>query len=222
MSDIIIDIRKYTLKPGQLLNYLDYYSKFGYVIQRNILGSCVGWYIVDNGMQNTVIQLWKFKSFSDYEERKANLLKNIEWTNFKIKIKGIFFNQESSLIKPLNLISLKSKKNNPKIVDFRSYTLNHGMLNHFLMIYKKYGIRLQSKYWNDNLGYFTTFTGTQNQIIHLWGFNSYEEKDNKRNQLMRSEEWKNYLEKVFPLFKVMENITMRPAFFWKRNHGSKS
>ena len=39
---------------------------------------------------------------------------------------------------------------------------------------------------------------------------------------MRSEEWKNYLEKVFPLFKVMENITMRPAFFWKRNHGSKS
>ena len=220
MSDIIIDIRKYTLKPGQLLNYLDYYSKYGYVIQRNILGYCIGWYIVDNGMQNTVIQLWKFKSFSDYEERKANLLKNIEWTNFKIKIKGIFFNQESSLIKPLNLISLKSKKNNPKIVDFRSYTLNHGMLNHFLMIYKKYGIRLQSKYWNDNLGYFTTFTGTQNQIIHLWGFNSYEEKDNRRNQLMRLEEWKNYLEKIFPLFKVMENMTMRPAFFWKRSHGS--
>ena len=220
MSDIIVDIRKYTLKPGQLLNYLDYYSKYGYVIQRNILGYCIGWYIVDNGMQNTVIQLWKFKSFSDYEERKANLLKNIEWTNFKIKIKGIFFNQESSLIKPLNLISLKSKKNNPKIVDFRSYTLNHGMLNHFLMIYKKNGIRLQSKYWNDNLGYFTTFTGTQNQIIHLWGFNSYEEKDNRRNQLMHSEEWKNYLEKVFPLFKVMENMTMRPAFFWKRSHGS--
>ena len=220
MSDIIVDVRKYTLKPGQLLNYLDYYSKYGYVIQRNILGYCIGWYIVDNGMQNTVIQLWKFKSFSDYEERKANLLKNIEWTNFKIKIKGIFFNQESSLIKPLNLISLKSKKNNPKIVDFRSYTLNHGMLNHFLMIYKKYGIRLQSKYWNDNLGYFTTFTGTQNQIIHLWGFNSYEEKDNRRNQLMHLEEWKNYLEKIFPLFKVMENMTMRPAFFWKRSHGS--
>ena len=220
MSDIIVDIRKYTLKPGQLLNYLDYYSKFGYVIQRNILGYCIGWYIVDNGMQNTVIQLWKFKSFSDYEERKANLLKNIEWTNFKIKIKGIFFNQESSLIKPLNLNSLKSKKNNPKIVDFRIYTLNHGMLNHFLMIYKKYGIRLQSKYWNDNLGYFTTFTGTQNQIIHLWGFNSYEEKDNRRNQLMHLEEWKNYLEKIFPLFKVMENMTMRPAFFWKRSHGS--
>ena len=86
-------------------------------------------------MQNTVIQLWKFKSFSDYDERKINLLKNIEWTNFKIKIKGILFNQESRLIKPLKLISLKSKKNNPKIIDFRSYTLNHGMLNDFLIIY---------------------------------------------------------------------------------------
>lgn len=63
------------------------------------------------------------------------------------------------------------------------------------------------------LGYFHTEFGPLNQIVHLWGYDSLEERRQRRERLFADAEWKAYIQEARPLILTQENKLLIPAPF---------
>ena len=65
------------------------------------------------------------------------------------------------------------------------------------------------------MGYFYTEFGPLNQIVHMWGYDSLDDRMIRRRKLLASEEWKSYAAKMQPLVHHVENKLLVPAPFFK-------
>lgn len=99
------------------------------------------------------------------------------------------------------------------IVEERIYTLHVGTLPEYLNLYEQEGMAIQRRILGNMLGYFTCEIGTQNQVVHLWGYESFEDRAERRVLLFRDEGWKAYFAKIRPLIVHQENKLLTPAPF---------
>lgn len=213
---MIVDLRQYTLRPGQLGPYLDRYGRDGYGLQTRHLGPALGWFVVDVGTQNQVIQLWRYRDAADLERRRAARASDPDWTAFRDGLKGLFARQETRHLLPVPGLALTSAQERPALVDIRTYILSHGELGRFLGLYRDHGAAVHRQYWPDSLGYFQSAVGLQNQVVHLWGHVDHAERLDRRRRLLDDPDWQAYLREVLPLFAEMANTTAVPAPFWRR------
>ena len=63
------------------------------------------------------------------------------------------------------------------------------------------------------VGYYSSEIGDLNLIVHLWGYESFEERTRRRAELIANEGWKAYVEKVRPWIVRQENRILVPAPF---------
>ena len=99
------------------------------------------------------------------------------------------------------------------IVEERIYTLEIGKSAEYLRLYEAEGLAVQVKILGKLVGYFTTEVGPLNQIIHMWGYESFEERMKRRAALFADEKWKSYIAKVRPFIKTQESKILIPAPF---------
>jgi hypothetical protein len=65
---MIVEMRTYTLSIGATGRYFKAYGEKGLAVQKRILGHLVGYYSVEVGGLNKVIQLWAYESLDDVKE----------------------------------------------------------------------------------------------------------------------------------------------------------
>jgi hypothetical protein len=99
------------------------------------------------------------------------------------------------------------------IVDEHIYTFYPGKLEEFLRLYEQEGLDIQTKILGNLIGYFTSDIGPMNQIVHLWGFADYSERDRRRRELLSNPVWRGYLPKVRALMVQQETKTLLPTSF---------
>lgn len=99
------------------------------------------------------------------------------------------------------------------IVDEHIYTFYPGKLEEFLRMYEQEGLEIQTKILGNLIGYFTTDIGPMNQIVHLWGFADYADREKRRVELLSNPVWKAYLPKVRALMVNQETKMLRPTKF---------
>ena len=63
---------------------------------------------------------------------------------------------------------------------------------------------VQKRILGHMIGYFTTEIGPLNQTVHLWGYDSLDERMRRRKTLGEAPEWQAFLAKVLPLIVTME------------------
>jgi len=97
------------------------------------------------------------------------------------------------------------------IVEQRTYTLFPGKVPEYMKLYEEEGLAIQAPILGNLLGWYYTDFGPQNQIVHVWGYKSYEDRDKRRATLHASPEWKAFLQKILPLIRHQENKTLLPA-----------
>jgi hypothetical protein len=100
-------------------------------------------------------------------------------------------------------------------IDERIYTLHAGKVPVFLKLYEEEGMDIQVKILGKMMGYFYTEFGPLNQIVHMWGYDSLDDRIIRRRKLLASEEWKSYAAKMQPLVHHVENKLLVPAPFFK-------
>jgi hypothetical protein len=100
-------------------------------------------------------------------------------------------------------------------IDERIYTLHAGKVPVFLKLYEEEGMDIQVKILGKMMGYFYTEFGPLNQIVHMWGYDSLDDRMIRRRKLLASEEWKTYAAKMQPLVHHVENKLLVPAPFFK-------
>ena len=101
------------------------------------------------------------------------------------------------------------------IVEERMYTMHPGKVPEYLKLYKEEGMAIQKRILGNMFGYFFSEVGTQNQIIHMWWYENFDEREKRRAQMAADPGWQAYVVKNRPLISFQETRIMRPAPFFE-------
>jgi hypothetical protein len=99
------------------------------------------------------------------------------------------------------------------IVEQRTYTLHVGKVPEYLRLYESEGMAIQTRILGRLVGYFTADIGPLNQIIHMWGYESLEDRARRRAEMQADPGWKAYIAKIQPLIQTQETKILIPTSF---------
>src|SRR3990172_1193351 len=99
------------------------------------------------------------------------------------------------------------------IVEERIYTLEVGKTAEYLRLYEQEGLAIQTRILGNMIGYFSSEIGELNLIVHMWGYESFEERTRRRAELMGDPGWQAYVPKVRSFILRQENRILIPAPF---------
>jgi hypothetical protein len=101
------------------------------------------------------------------------------------------------------------------IIEMRTYILKPGTLKTFLDIYNNDIRETHVSILGNQIGFFYTEFGELNKVVHLYGYANYEDREQRRANLVKNQDFLNYLEKVKDIIINMKNEIMLPAEFSK-------
>lgn len=99
------------------------------------------------------------------------------------------------------------------IIEKRTYQLKPGAMPEFLKSYEAEGLKLQSETLGRLLGYFVSEVGGLNRVIQLWGYDSFEDRQQRRAALSSNPEWRTFVGKTGAMVVTQENELLTPAPF---------
>jgi hypothetical protein len=99
------------------------------------------------------------------------------------------------------------------IVEMRTYTLHPGQVASYLRLYEAEGLATQSRILGRLLGYYSSETGDVNQVVHLWGYDDFADRQKRRAALFADPTWLAYLPKIVPMIITQESKILNPAKF---------
>tara|TARA_B100001059_G_C17774745_1_gene550551 strand:- start:1048 stop:1362 length:315 start_codon:yes stop_codon:yes gene_type:complete len=101
------------------------------------------------------------------------------------------------------------------IVEMRTYNIKTARLNDFIKIYDEEIREVHTKILGNQIGFFYSEFGKLNQVIHLYGYDSYEDRSIRRKELSENLAFKNYVKKVADLIVSQDNQVLLPTDFSK-------
>jgi NIPSNAP len=107
---VIVEMREYTLHHGQVPEYLRLYEEEGKAIQEPILGTLLGYFHTEVGVQNQLVHLWAYADHADREARRAKLAASPEWQAYLPKIRPMIQTQATRIMRPAPFTKLELKR----------------------------------------------------------------------------------------------------------------
>jgi hypothetical protein len=101
------------------------------------------------------------------------------------------------------------------IVEMRTYTLSVGATGRYFRLYGEKGLAVQKRILGRLVGYYSVESGELNQVIHLWAYESFEERAKRRAELWADKEWLAYVGEVGGLVLKQESRFLTPAPFFE-------
>ncbi len=99
------------------------------------------------------------------------------------------------------------------IVEQRTYRFKAGKVPTFMEIYEAKGLEIQKRILGNLIGYFVTEIGPLNETVHLWGYDSLDDRTARRAALMADPDWRAFLAQIVPLLETQESKIMLPTSF---------
>ena len=114
------------------------------------------------------------------------------------------------------------------IIEMRTYLLKPTTLKRFLDIYNNEIRETHVSILGNQIGFFYTEFGELNKVVHLYGYDSYEDRDRRRAILAKNKDFISYFKidlkktKITPTFIFIENNKEKgriigytnPEMFW--------
>ncbi len=96
---MLIDHRTYTIHPGRMPAFLAIYAEFGYPVQLQHLGDCVGWYTsMDIGQLNQIVHMWRFADLADRARRRAAVAADPRWPGYLEQAAPLIQHMENKIL----------------------------------------------------------------------------------------------------------------------------
>jgi hypothetical protein len=99
------------------------------------------------------------------------------------------------------------------IVEMRTYTLHPGKVGPYLALYEAEGLETQTRILGKLVGYYSTEVGDVNQVVHLWAYESFDERLKRRAALFADPTWLAYIPKIVGMLVSQESKILNPARF---------
>ena len=100
------------------------------------------------------------------------------------------------------------------IVEMREYTLHPGKVEEYFRLYEGEGMDVQKRILGTMVGYYQTEVGELNQVVHLWAYESLDDRERRRAQLLKDPVWQAYVPKIRPMIVSQQTRIMKPAPFF--------
>lgn len=101
------------------------------------------------------------------------------------------------------------------IVEMRTYCLRLGSTSKYFQIYEEQGLEIQKQILGNLLGYYSVEIGSLNNVIHLWGYPSLDERTNRRRELYRNDDWLRCAREISSLIVSQSSEILKPAPFFR-------
>jgi hypothetical protein len=99
------------------------------------------------------------------------------------------------------------------IYELRTYDVKPGMLNDYLELFREVGMP-ERKPQNNLVGFWFTEFGALNQVVHIWSYESLEQRTRIRAELMKNPRWgKDFISKAMPMLDRMQSVVMNSVPF---------
>ena len=98
-------------------------------------------------------------------------------------------------------------------IEQRTYDLAIGKQQHWLENYEKYGLEPQQKILGRLVGYFYSDFSELNQIVHMWAYESLDDRISRRTKLYQDPQFLEFLSKVQGVVLKQESKMLIPASF---------
>jgi NIPSNAP len=99
------------------------------------------------------------------------------------------------------------------IVEQRDYHVFTGKLGELVRLYETEGVAIMLEELGGFVGAFTTDVGALSTYTHLWRYDSYAEREERRSRLQARDDWKAFLAKIQPLIHTQQNRILVPVSF---------
>jgi hypothetical protein len=104
------------------------------------------------------------------------------------------------------------------IVELRIYDIKPTKVGEYLALYEREGLPLQRQYLGRLLGWYSANdVGTLNQVVHLWGYASLADRDERRARMLADPAWQTFLGTAVDFLLRMESKILRAAPFFDLN-----
>jgi hypothetical protein len=99
------------------------------------------------------------------------------------------------------------------IYEMRTYQLKVGVLQRYMEQFARVGLPIVSRYCT-LVGYWSTESGRLNRVIHIWAFDSVEQRREARERWWADPEWlEGYLPLALPLVESQDSVLLSAAPF---------
>jgi NIPSNAP len=97
------------------------------------------------------------------------------------------------------------------IVEQRDYHVHTGKLPELVRLYETEGTAIQQEILGRFVGAFTTDVGELSTYTHMWAYEDFADREERRARLAADERWKGFLPKILPLIHTQRNRIMVPT-----------
>ena len=99
------------------------------------------------------------------------------------------------------------------IVELRDYHVHTGKLPELVRLYESEGTAIQQEILGSFVGAFTTDVGDLSTYTHMWAYEDFADREERRSRLAADERWKAFLPKILPLIHTQRNRIMVPTSY---------
>jgi hypothetical protein len=97
--------------------------------------------------------------------------------------------------------------------ELRTYTLQVGKVPEYVRLFEEKGLHVITRYL-PMVGWWTADTGELNRIVHMWRYDSMEDRAERRRRLYEDAEWvQGFAPLAFPLIVRQESLILTPTRF---------
>lgn len=99
------------------------------------------------------------------------------------------------------------------IYEERTYTIKPGTIAEYIKNYEELGLPVQLEVLENLVGFWHTEVGGLNKVVHIWGYDSLDDRAERRTRLAEHPGWPAYLDANLALIEEQENRVLIPASF---------
>jgi len=95
-----------------------------------------------------------------------------------------------------------------RVYELRVYDMYIGMADAFLK--ELIGVLPVRERYTPNFGIWRSLSGRVDQVLHLWGYGSVEERDAVRDRVSADKDWQAYVAIILPMIQSMQSSLLVP------------
>lgn len=99
------------------------------------------------------------------------------------------------------------------IFEERIYRIRNGQMTKYLSLVRDEGLRIQQPILGNLIGYFITEIGPLSHVVHMWGYDSLDDRAERRKKLSEDPRWRVFIPKLSDLIESADNRILVPTDF---------
>jgi hypothetical protein len=93
-------------------------------------------------------------------------------------------------------------------VEMRTYSFHPGGMQQYVSLLQAEGIHITRRHLGEPIAFYRTTIGDLNALVHLWQYDSLEDRASRRAAMAADPDWQAYTPKILPLIRTQASTIL--------------